>query len=50
MATTNISDPEAITGLHGDAKQPTSLLARALDNLSFRSVWSELNGAMGTSC
>ncbi|CAM0958772.1 unnamed protein product [Alopecurus aequalis] len=46
MATT-ADDPEALSGLHGGAKRPTSLLSRARDNLTFLSAWSELNGAMG---
>uniref|UniRef100_M8BNU8 Molybdate transporter 1 n=1 Tax=Aegilops tauschii TaxID=37682 RepID=M8BNU8_AEGTA len=46
MATTALSDPEALSG-EGGTKQPLSLLERARDNLSFRSAWSELNGAMG---
>ncbi|KAF8722286.1 hypothetical protein HU200_022597 [Digitaria exilis] len=50
MATTVNPDPEA--AIAGDEKElrgpPRSLLARARDNLSFRSAWSsELNGAMG---
>ncbi|KAF7102244.1 hypothetical protein CFC21_103415 [Triticum aestivum] len=48
MATTALSDPEALSG-NGGTKQPLSLLERARDNLSFRSAWSELNGAdLGT--
>ncbi|KAI4972233.1 hypothetical protein ZWY2020_003158 [Hordeum vulgare] len=46
MATTALSDPEALSG-DGGTKQPLSLLDRARDNLSFRSAWSEMNGAMG---
>ncbi|KAL6842647.1 hypothetical protein ACP4OV_027491 [Aristida adscensionis] len=41
------ADPEALAG-DCRAKPPMrSLLGRARDNLAFRSVWSELNGAMG---
>uniref|UniRef100_A0ACD6AEK8 Uncharacterized protein n=1 Tax=Avena sativa TaxID=4498 RepID=A0ACD6AEK8_AVESA len=47
MATADADDPEALSGFQASAKQPVSLLARARDNLTFRSVWSELNGAMG---
>ncbi|CAN6282411.1 unnamed protein product [Urochloa humidicola] len=51
MATTAVNpDPEAAVA-GGDNKDPSrgprSLLLRARDNLAFRSVWSELNGAMG---
>ncbi|RLN18839.1 molybdate transporter 1 [Panicum miliaceum] len=46
MATTVNPDPEAaVTGK--EPRGPRSLLARARDNLAFRSVWPELNGAMG---
>ncbi|KAM0828733.1 hypothetical protein ACQ4PT_067349 [Festuca glaucescens] len=48
MATpTALSDPEALSDFHPGAKLPASLLARARGNLTFRSVWLELNGAMG---
>ncbi|KAM0887239.1 hypothetical protein ACQ4PT_029189 [Festuca glaucescens] len=48
MATpTALSDPEALSDFHPGAKRPASLLARSRGNLTFRSVWSELNGAMG---
>ncbi|KAF8682011.1 hypothetical protein HU200_045468 [Digitaria exilis] len=52
MATTVNPDPEAAVVADDDDKEqrgpPRSLLARARDNLSFRSAWSlELNGAMG---
>ncbi|KAM3390352.1 hypothetical protein ACQJBY_012136 [Aegilops geniculata] len=52
MATTvNPADPEALEGDDGDRKPARgaamSLLVRARDNMAFRSVWSELNGAMG---
>ncbi|KAL6615676.1 hypothetical protein ACP70R_037946 [Stipagrostis hirtigluma subsp. patula] len=41
------ADPEALAG-DTRAKPPMrSLLGHARDNLAFRSVWSELNGAMG---
>ncbi|XP_051200068.1 molybdate transporter 1 [Lolium perenne] len=42
-----LSDPEALSDFHPGAKRPASLLGRARGNLTFRSVWSELNGAMG---
>ncbi|CAN6287662.1 unnamed protein product [Urochloa humidicola] len=53
MATTAVNpadDPEAAAAAGDDNKEargPRSLLLRARGNLAFRSVWSELNGAMG---
>ncbi|CAL4917663.1 unnamed protein product [Urochloa decumbens] len=53
MATTavNPDDPESAVAAGDDNKEPSrgprSLLSRARHNLAFRSVWSELNGAMG---
>ncbi|CAN6298720.1 unnamed protein product [Urochloa humidicola] len=49
MATTAVNpDPEAaVAGVDKEPRGPRSLLLRARDNLAFRSVWSELNGAMG---
>jgi hypothetical protein len=47
MATTVNPDPEAALAGDKETRGPRSLLARARDNLAFRSVWSELNGAMG---
>ncbi|KAG2536896.1 molybdate transporter 1-like [Panicum virgatum] len=46
MATTGNPDPEAAIA-DKEPRGPRSLLARARDNLAFRSVWPELNGAMG---
>ncbi|OEL27554.1 Molybdate transporter 1 [Dichanthelium oligosanthes] len=46
MATTVNPDPEAAVA-GKEPRGPRSLLARARDNLAFRSVWPELNGAMG---
>ena len=46
MATTVNPDPEAAAA-DKEPRGPRSLLARARDNLVFRSVWPELNGAMG---
>ncbi|PUZ38185.1 hypothetical protein GQ55_9G176800 [Panicum hallii var. hallii] len=46
MATTVNPDPEAVVASK-EPRGPRSLLARARDNLAFRSVWPELNGAMG---
>ncbi|CAL4934503.1 unnamed protein product [Urochloa decumbens] len=52
MATTAVNpDVESAVAAGDDNKElsrgPRSLLSRARDNLAFRSVWSELNGAMG---
>jgi hypothetical protein len=56
MATTvKPADADADVDLEGQGpavagptrRRPWSLLVRARENLSFRSVWSELNGAMG---
>ncbi|RCV42054.1 hypothetical protein SETIT_9G184500v2 [Setaria italica] len=47
MATTVTHDPEAALAGDKEPRGPRSLLLRARDNLAFRSVWSELNGAMG---
>ncbi|KAJ1294744.1 hypothetical protein BS78_01G169600 [Paspalum vaginatum] len=46
MATTVNPDPEAAVA-DKEPRGPRYLLARTRDNLAFRSVWPELNGAMG---
>ena len=41
-----VVDPEAVGG-GGDGRMKEGLARRAVENLRFRSVWGEVNGAMG---